>query len=276
MTLNASRSSSGRRVQKAEQPCVVSSHLCGLTTSESARSIPSNAQRCSGQTIAAPAYAASTCNQTPCCSHASAIGATGSTEVDDVVPTVATTAHASVRSSASGRSRNASSAGVFRTSSPRSLHALSTDECACSEQTTTGRRAVRGAPPRARRWSRSRRRPLSGRASRQGGRAARRATRASPPRAPGAQATSARGSRRCSALPREARRGSPAPRRTSRSTRRTAGSASASALAAARRRGRAAGSRTARPRSGGCAGSRARISPGSTCASTGSSRTRSR
>ena len=55
MTLNASRSSSGRRVQKAEQPCVVSSHLCGLTTSESARSIPSNAQRCSGQTIAAPA-----------------------------------------------------------------------------------------------------------------------------------------------------------------------------------------------------------------------------
>src|SRR4029078_7818218 len=89
MTLNPSRNSSGRRVQKAEQPCVVSSHLCGLTTSESTRSISSDAHRCSGHTIAEPAYTASTCSQTPCSSHASAIGATGSTDVDDVVPTVA-------------------------------------------------------------------------------------------------------------------------------------------------------------------------------------------
>ena len=54
-TLNAARKSSGRRVQNAEHPCIVSSHLCGLTTSESTPSIPSNAQRSSGQTIADPA-----------------------------------------------------------------------------------------------------------------------------------------------------------------------------------------------------------------------------
>ena len=42
------------------------------------------------------------------------------------------------------------------------------------------------------------------------------------------------------------------------------------------RRGRAGRRRTARPCSGGDGGQRARISPGSTCASTGSSRTRSR
>jgi hypothetical protein len=47
--------SSGRRVHSAEQSTGVNSHLCGLTTTESARSIPSQAQRNSGQTIAEPA-----------------------------------------------------------------------------------------------------------------------------------------------------------------------------------------------------------------------------
>ena len=49
--LKASGSASGRRVQSAEQPCGAH-HLCGLTTSESARSTPSKAQRSSGQIIA--------------------------------------------------------------------------------------------------------------------------------------------------------------------------------------------------------------------------------
>ena len=87
----------GRRVKSAEQSTGVKSHLCGLTTSESARSTPSNAQRSSGQTIAEPAYAASTWSQAPCRSHRSAIAGTGSTDVVDVVPTVATTTAASSR-----------------------------------------------------------------------------------------------------------------------------------------------------------------------------------
>ena len=51
-----------------------------------------------------------------------------------------------LRSSASGRSRNASSTGVARASRPRSRHAFSTEECACSEQTTT---RASGLAPRA-------------------------------------------------------------------------------------------------------------------------------
>src|SRR6266498_2047426 len=86
--LNARRKSSVRDVHRHEQPIPVSSHLCGLTTSESAPDTSS--ARSSGQTHAEPAYAASTCN------HASplreAISATGSDDVVDVVPTVATTA----------------------------------------------------------------------------------------------------------------------------------------------------------------------------------------
>ena len=54
-----------------------------------------------------------------------------------MVPTVATTAAASVRSSASGRRRNASSLGTLRSSSPSMCAALSTEEWACSEHTTT-------------------------------------------------------------------------------------------------------------------------------------------
>ena len=75
----------------------------------------------------------------------SAIAATGSTEVDDVVPTVATIAigwrpaarsAAIAASSASGRSSNRSFVGM-RTSdarpSPRVMHALSIEEWASSE-----------------------------------------------------------------------------------------------------------------------------------------------
>ena len=48
-------SASGRRVQSVEQSIGVKSHLCGLTTIESARSTPSRHQRSSGQTAAEPA-----------------------------------------------------------------------------------------------------------------------------------------------------------------------------------------------------------------------------
>ena len=52
---NASWNASGRRVQSAEQSIGVKSHLCGLTTTESARSTPSRHQRNSGHTAAEPA-----------------------------------------------------------------------------------------------------------------------------------------------------------------------------------------------------------------------------
>ncbi len=137
--LNARRRSSGRRLQNSEQSIGVNIHLCAFTTSESARSTPANAQRSSGHTIALPAYAASTCSQAPARAHASAIAGTGSTEVVEVVPTVATTAHAPDRSSVSTRIRNAASTGSLRTSSPAMRQAFSTEECACSEHTTTRR-----------------------------------------------------------------------------------------------------------------------------------------
>ena len=110
----------------------MNSHLCGLTTIESARSQPSRHQRSSGQTAAEPAYAASTWSQTPACSQRSASAGTGSTDVDDVVPTVATTAVAS----SSGKSvviRNSSSTGTVRYSSPRIRTAFSTEKFACSD-----------------------------------------------------------------------------------------------------------------------------------------------
>src|SRR5919204_3818955 len=88
--LNAARRISGRLVQSSEQSIGVNSHLCALTTSESARSTPACDQRSSGHTHAEPAYAASTWSHEPACAHASAIAGTGSTDVDAVVPTVAT------------------------------------------------------------------------------------------------------------------------------------------------------------------------------------------
>src|SRR6516165_9313501 len=86
---NALWKDSGLRVQTAEQSIGVKSHLCGFTTTESARSTPSMHQRSSGQTAAEPAYAASTCSHTPASPHRRAISDTGSTDVVDVVPTVA-------------------------------------------------------------------------------------------------------------------------------------------------------------------------------------------
>ncbi len=69
--LKAPRSASGLHVHSSEQSIGVNSHLCAFTTSESARSTPACDQRSSGQTHAEPAYAASTCSQTPAASHAS-------------------------------------------------------------------------------------------------------------------------------------------------------------------------------------------------------------
>jgi hypothetical protein len=57
-----------------------------------------------------------------------------------VVPTVATTAQTSARSPrASGRRRNASSAGTWASSSPAMRQPFATDECACSEHSTRRR-----------------------------------------------------------------------------------------------------------------------------------------
>ena len=151
----------------------VKSHLCAFTTSESARSTPAKAQRNSGQTMAEPAYAASTCSQAPARAQASAIAGTGSTEVVDVVPTVATTAQAPARSSASARIRYAASTGTLRSSSPAMRQAFSTEECACSEQTTTRRPGARLARRDERgEGRRSRPCPRCARASRRAGRAA--------------------------------------------------------------------------------------------------------
>ena len=103
MSENAVRSSSGRDVQSSEQSIGTISHLCGLTTSESASSTPSCDQRSSSQIHDEPAYAASTCSQAPAACARSASSRTGSTDANDVVPTVATTAATSPSSSPSVR-----------------------------------------------------------------------------------------------------------------------------------------------------------------------------
>ena len=81
-----------RRVRNSDASSGTNSHLCGLTKTESARSQPLNGSRHSGSRAAAPAYAASTWSQSPSCCAMSAIAATGSTDVDDVVPILATIA----------------------------------------------------------------------------------------------------------------------------------------------------------------------------------------
>src|SRR3954469_15914432 len=142
---NASWNASGRRVQSAEQSIGVKSHLCGLTTTESAWSTPSRHQRSSGQTAAEPAYAASTWSHTPASAHRLASSGTGSTDVVAVVPTVATTA-VTPSSSRSGSILNWSSTGALRYGRPTSRAAFSTLKFACSEATTTPPgRSVRAA-----------------------------------------------------------------------------------------------------------------------------------
>src|SRR5215211_6357615 len=80
---NALRRSSGRAHQNALQSIGTNSHLCGLTTTESARSTPAADSRNSSHDQAEPAYAASTCSHVPARSHASAIAGKGSTAALD-------------------------------------------------------------------------------------------------------------------------------------------------------------------------------------------------
>ena len=135
MSLNAARSASGRRLQTSEQSTGTSIHLCALTTSESARSTPSNAQRSSGQTMADPAYAASTW------SHASrARTRPRSPAPDRRMPSTSCRPWRRPRTRRRGRARRAqqsSSTGDCRKVEPRIFTAFSTDEWACSEATTT-------------------------------------------------------------------------------------------------------------------------------------------
>ena len=70
----------------------VKSHLCALSTMESARSHPASSGRSSFTMAATPAYAASTCIQIPCSSQMPAISGRGSMLAVEVVPATATTA----------------------------------------------------------------------------------------------------------------------------------------------------------------------------------------
>src|SRR3954466_6306305 len=90
--LNACLSTSGLLVYSTEQSIGTNSHLCGFITSECARSHPARTGRISGRIAADPPYAASTCSHNPSRSHTSAMAETGSMDVVEVVPTVATTA----------------------------------------------------------------------------------------------------------------------------------------------------------------------------------------
>ena len=217
------------------------------------------------------------CSQAPDAAAASAISGTGSTDVVEVVPTAATTAQASLRSSPSTRMRKASSTGAWRISRPRMRQARSMDECACSEATTTRRSgsAVRAAHSAASvevdaessmwpchvagkssNWHDPRERQLL-----ELGHGRRRA----PEHAVGVE-------RRRQQLGEDARL---------RAGDREVGEEARvvpvrDARAAARGRGRRARRRTARPAPGGDAGSCARMSPGATVDITGRSRTPSR
>ena len=143
--MKARFSTSGRRQNRAEQSMGVKSHLCGLTTIESARSHPASTSRRSGRMAATPPYAASTWSQRPSRAAMSAIAGTGSTLVVPVVPTVAHTAMGRqpaarsspiARASAAGSIRNSRSVGIFRTPSrpkPRMIAPFSTELCACSD-----------------------------------------------------------------------------------------------------------------------------------------------
>lgn len=148
--LKAARSSGIRRLRSSEASNGVYSHLCGLTTIESARSQPSKSARRSGRSATTPAYAASTWSQRPWASATRAISPIGSAEVDAVVPIVATMAigrspaarSASIAdSSASMRIRYASSVSTWTIASrprPRVMHALSMELWASAEAYTRG------------------------------------------------------------------------------------------------------------------------------------------
>ena len=132
------RSSSGRDVQSSEQSIGTISHLCGLTTSESASSTPSCDARSSSQIHDEPAYAASTC------SHAPAACARLGELAHGIDRRERRRARPSRRRRRRRRARarrcacaSSSSAATLRSSMPSMRAAFSTDECACSEQTTT-------------------------------------------------------------------------------------------------------------------------------------------
>ena len=143
--LNAARSWSMRRLSRSDASSGVNSHLCALITIESARSQPANGARRSGSSAVAPAYAESTWSQRPSRSATSAMAATGSTEVDDVVPTVATMqmgVRPAARSAAMAAARASASisyralVGILTSAarpSPSVMHAFSMELCASVE-----------------------------------------------------------------------------------------------------------------------------------------------
>src|SRR5687768_1386097 len=145
-TVSASISSARSATQNASQSNPVSSHLCGSKQYESAVDSPLWIQRYSGQTAAAPAYAASTCSHAPAAAAIGPISVSGSIAVVDVVPTVATTSAGTLPAarSASMAARNedgsiacvAGSTATVRTAAlprPAIRAAFAIDECPCVE-----------------------------------------------------------------------------------------------------------------------------------------------
>src|SRR4029079_5263764 len=115
-------------------------HLCGFVTRESARSQPARIDLNSGTIAAEPAYAASTCNQSPGSSQMGTISGTRSMLEVDVVPTVATTQNgryparlssSTATASAPASMRNSESVGILRKPrgpNPSVITAFSIDE----------------------------------------------------------------------------------------------------------------------------------------------------
>src|SRR5258706_15272712 len=99
----------------------VNSHLCGLTTIESARSQPLKYLRNSGTIAVDPAYAVSTCSQILYFSQMSAIASTGSTLDVEVVPMVGITQIGTKPSLISSSIASDSLSGII---SNRSLHSI--------------------------------------------------------------------------------------------------------------------------------------------------------
>ena len=122
--------------------------------------MPSHIQRHSGNIIALPAIAASTCSHTPCRSATAAIAATGSIAVVAVVPVVATMAQGRAPAAISARifasrssgrmAKSASTATSRRLSrpNPASSAALSTELWLCPETYTVSTRPAACSPPR--------------------------------------------------------------------------------------------------------------------------------
>ena len=89
----------------------MSSHLWASVQNESASSTPSSSPRCSGQSAATPAQAASTCTHAPCSRATPAIARTGSTAPVPVVPIVGHTSTGRRPAATSALTRAASASG---------------------------------------------------------------------------------------------------------------------------------------------------------------------